>query len=113
MRHDRYISRSRPGTQVRRCNIFSQTTTSSAPGGAMDCTGKGGAGRGLDITNEQIAELEKHRDDINYDVATAREKEVRHDVMSHVYAYGQHARRPRGFPPGATSCYVGDNTDVL
>lgn len=69
---------------------------------------------GLDITDDQIAELESHRDDINYDVAEAREREVRHDVMSHVYAYGKQC--PKAEPIihlGATSCYVGDNTDVI
>ena len=69
---------------------------------------------GLAITDAQIAELEAHRDDINYDVAEAREKEVRHDVMSHVYAYGKQC--PAAEPIihlGATSCYVGDNTDVI
>ena len=69
---------------------------------------------GLDITDEQIAELEVHAEDINYDVAEAREKVVRHDVMSHVYAYGQQC--PKAEPIihlGATSCYVGDNTDVV
>ena len=69
---------------------------------------------GLDITDEQIAELERFKDDINYDVATEREKLVRHDVMSHVYAYGRQC--PKAKPIihlGATSCYVGDNTDVI
>ena len=69
---------------------------------------------GLPITDEQIAEMEAHRDDINYDVAEAREKEVRHDVMSHVYAFG--VQCPNAEPIihlGATSCYVGDNTDVI
>ena len=69
---------------------------------------------GLNITDEQIAELKAHKDDINYDVAAAREKEVRHDVMSHVYAYG--VQCPHAKPIihlGATSCYVGDNTDVI
>jgi adenylosuccinate lyase len=69
---------------------------------------------GLDITDEQIAELKAHADDINYDVAEAREKEVRHDVMSHVYAYG--VQCPSAKPIihlGATSCYVGDNTDII
>lgn len=69
---------------------------------------------GLDITDEQIAELEAHKDDVNFDVAEAREKEVRHDVMSHVYAYGKQC--PAAEPIihlGATSCYVGDNTDVI
>ncbi len=69
---------------------------------------------GLDITDEQIEELRSHLDDINYDVAKAREKEVRHDVMSHVYAYGQQCPKAKGIIHlGATSCYVGDNTDVI
>lgn len=69
---------------------------------------------GLDISNEQIAELEAHKDDINYDVAEAREREVRHDVMSHVYAYGVQCPKAAGIIHlGATSCYVGDNTDVM
>lgn len=66
------------------------------------------------ITDEQIAELKAHADDINYDVAKAREKEVRHDVMSHVYAYGQQCPKAAGIIHlGATSCYVGDNTDII
>ena len=70
--------------------------------------------QGLPITDEQIAELEAHRDDINYDMAEAREREVRHDVMSHVYAYGVQCPKAKGIIHlGATSCYVGDNTDVL
>ncbi len=69
---------------------------------------------GLPITEEQIAELKEHADDINYDVAKAREKEVRHDVMSHVYAYGVQCPKAKGIIHlGATSCYVGDNTDVI
>lgn len=69
---------------------------------------------GLDITDEQIEELKAHADDINYDVAKAREKEVRHDVMSHVYAYGVQCPKAKGIIHlGATSCYVGDNTDVI
>ena len=69
---------------------------------------------GLDITDEQIAELKSHAEDINYDVAKAREKEVRHDVMSHVYAYGQQCPTAKGIIHlGATSCFVGDNTDII
>ena len=69
---------------------------------------------GLPITDEQIAELKAHADDINYDVAEAQEKEVRHDVMSHVYAYGKQCPKAKGIIHlGATSCYVGDNTDVI
>ncbi|MCR4605546.1 MAG: adenylosuccinate lyase [Eubacterium sp.] len=66
------------------------------------------------ITDEQLDELRAHVDDINYDVAKAREKEVRHDVMSHVYAYGKQCPNAAGIIHlGATSCYVGDNTDVI
>ena len=69
---------------------------------------------GLNITQEQIDELKAHADDINYDVAKAREKEVRHDVMSHVYAYGVQCLKAKGIIHlGATSCYVGDNTDLI
>lgn len=69
---------------------------------------------GLNITQEQIDELKAHADDINYDVAKAREKEVRHDVMSHVYAYGVQCPKAKGIIHlGATSCYVGDNTDLI
>ncbi len=69
---------------------------------------------GLPITEEQIAELKAHAGDINYDVAKAREKEVRHDVMSHVYAYGVQCPKAKGIIHlGATSCYVGDNTDII
>ena len=66
------------------------------------------------ITQEQIEELKAHAEDINYDVAKAREKEVRHDVMSHVYAYGQQCPKAAGIIHlGATSCYVRDNTDII
>lgn len=69
---------------------------------------------GLQITQEQIDELKAHAEDINYDVAKAREKEVRHDVMSHVYAYGVQCPKAKGIIHlGATSCYVGDNTDII
>ena len=69
---------------------------------------------GLNITQEQIDELKAHAEDINYDVAKAREKEVRHDVMSHVYAYGVQCPKAKGIIHlGATSCYVGDNTDII
>ena len=70
--------------------------------------------QGLDITDEQIAELEAHKDDINYEDAQRRERECRHDVMSHVYAYGLQCPNAAGIIHlGATSCYVGDNTDVI
>ncbi len=69
---------------------------------------------GLPITQEQIDEMKAHAEDINYDVAKAREKEVRHDVMSHVYAYGVQCPKAKGIIHlGATSCYVGDNTDLI
>ena len=69
---------------------------------------------GLPITDEQIEELKSHVDDINYEVAREREKLVRHDVMSHVYAYGQQCPKAKGIIHlGATSCYVGDNTDII
>ncbi|HHV51685.1 MAG TPA: adenylosuccinate lyase [Clostridiales bacterium] len=69
---------------------------------------------GLPITKEQIAQLKEHAEDINYEVAAAREKEVRHDVMAHVYAYGQQCPDAKGIIHlGATSCYVGDNTDLI
>ena len=69
---------------------------------------------GLGITDEQIQEMEAHKDNINYDIAEEREKLVRHDVMSHVYAFG--VQCPKAEPIihlGATSCYVGDNTDII
>ena len=69
---------------------------------------------GLNITQEQIDELKAHKDDINYDVARERERQVRHDVMSHVYAYGAQCPKAKGIIHlGATSCYVGDNTDII
>lgn len=69
---------------------------------------------GLPVTQEQIDELKAHADDINYEVAQEREKLVRHDVMSHVYAYGQQCPNAAGIIHlGATSCYVGDNTDII
>ncbi|SHN01899.1 adenylosuccinate lyase [Anaerosporobacter mobilis DSM 15930] len=69
---------------------------------------------GLNITDEQIEELKAHKDDINYDVAKDREALVRHDVMSHVYAYGVQCPKAKGIIHlGATSCYVGDNTDII
>ena len=69
---------------------------------------------GLPITQEQIDELKEHADDINYEVAKERERQVRHDVMSHVYAYGVQCPKAKGIIHlGATSCYVGDNTDII
>ncbi len=69
---------------------------------------------GLDISDEQIHELKEHAEDINYETAERREKEVRHDVMAHVYAYGEQCPLAKGIIHlGATSCYVGDNTDLI
>jgi len=69
---------------------------------------------GLNITDEQIEELKTHAEDINYEVAKEREALVRHDVMSHVYAYGEQCPKAKGIIHlGATSCYVGDNTDII
>lgn len=69
---------------------------------------------GLPVTTEQIEELKAHADDINYEVAKEREQLVRHDVMSHVYAYGVQCPKAKGIIHlGATSCYVGDNTDII
>ena len=69
---------------------------------------------GLAITEEQIEELKANKDNINYEDAKRREKEVRHDVMSHVYAYGLQCPEAKGIIHlGATSCYVGDNTDII
>lgn len=69
---------------------------------------------GLNITDEQLEELRRFKDDINYETAEKKEKEVRHDVMAHVYAYGEQCPKARGIIHlGATSCYVGDNTDLI
>jgi len=69
---------------------------------------------GLNITEEQINELKEHMNDVNYEVAEAKEKEIRHDVMSHVHAYGVQCPKAKGIIHlGATSCYVGDNTDII
>lgn len=69
---------------------------------------------GLNITEEQINELKAHIDDINYDIAEKKEKEFRHDVMAHIHAYGELCPNARGIIHlGATSCYVGDNTDII
>ncbi|MDQ2087197.1 adenylosuccinate lyase [Herbivorax sp. ANBcel31] len=69
---------------------------------------------GLDIKEQQIEELKKYKDDINYDVAEKKEKEFRHDVMAHIHAYGEQCSNAKGIIHlGATSCYVGDNTDII
>lgn len=75
---------------------------------------KGQKELGLDITDEQIKELEDNRDNINYEVAREKEKEIRHDVMSHIHAYGEQCPNAKAIIHlGATSCYVGDNTDII
>ena len=69
---------------------------------------------GLNITDEQIAELKLHAEDINYDVAKEKERELRHDVMAHIHAYGEQCPKAKGIIHlGATSCFVGDNTDII
>lgn len=69
---------------------------------------------GLNITEEQVNELKANQDNINYEAAEKKEKEIRHDVMSHVYAYGLQCPKAKGIIHlGATSCYVGDNTDII
>lgn len=69
---------------------------------------------GINITDEQISELIKYKDDINYDIAIEREKITRHDVMAHIFAYGEQCKKAKGIIHlGATSCYVGDNTDII
>lgn len=80
----------------------------------MDRSCRDGKELGLNITQEQIDELKAQADDINYEVAKERERQVRHDVMSHVYAYGVQCPKAKGIIHlGATSCYVGDNTDII
>lgn len=115
MSHDKYISPfetrySSPEMQY----IFSEDNKFKTWRRLWIALAKAEKANGLDITDEQIAELEAHKDDINYDDAVRREKECRHDVMSHVYAYGLQCPNAKGIIHlGATSCYVGDNTDVL
>ena len=101
--------------QARKCSIFFHRIKSSAHGESCGSPWrKQKKELGLPITQEQIDELKAHAEDINYDVAKEREKVVRHDVMSHVYAYGQQCPKAKGIIHlGATSCYVGDNTDII
>ncbi len=115
MNHDRYISPFETRYASREMQyIFSEDNKFKTWRRLWIALAKAEKAQGLAITDEQIAEMEAHRDDINYDVAVAREKECRHDVMSHVYAYGVQCPKARGIIHlGATSCYVGDNTDVL
>ncbi len=115
MPHDRYISPFETRYASKEMQyIFSEDNKFKTWRRLWIALAKAEKENGLAITDEQIAELEAHRDDINYDVAVAREKECRHDVMSHVYAYGVQCPNAKGIIHlGATSCYVGDNTDLL
>lgn len=113
--YDRYISpfETRYASQEMQY-IFSQDNKFKTWRHLWVALAKAEQSQGLAITDAQIAELEAFQDDINYDVAVQREKECRHDVMSHVYAYGVQCPSAKGIIHlGATSCYVGDNTDVL
>ena len=115
MQHDRYISPFETRYASKEMQyIFSEDNKFRTWRRLWIALAKAEKEQGLNITDEQIAELEAHKDDINYDVAVAREKECRHDVMSHVYAYGVQCPKAKGIIHlGATSCYVGDNTDVI
>ena len=113
--HDRYISPFETRYASREMQyIFSEDNKFKTWRRLWIALAKAEKAQGLPITEEQIAQLEAHKDDINYEVAIAREKETRHDVMSHVYAYGTQCPKAKGIIHlGATSCYVGDNTDVI
>ncbi|MBQ8404217.1 MAG: adenylosuccinate lyase [Clostridia bacterium] len=94
--------------------LFSQDMKFTTWRGLWISLAKAEKALGLNITDEQIAELEAHRSDVNYEVAEEYEKKLRHDVMSHVHAYGDQCPKARGIIHlGATSCYVGDNTDMI
>ncbi|MBR4457795.1 MAG: adenylosuccinate lyase [Clostridia bacterium] len=115
MSHDRYISpfSTRYASEEMQY-IFSEDNKFRTWRRLWIALAKAEQRQGLAITDEQIAELEAHADDINYEDAQRREREVRHDVMSHVYAYGLQCPKAAGIIHlGATSCYVGDNADVL
>ena len=114
-RHDRYISPFETRYASREMQyIFSEDNKFKTWRRLWIALAKAEKAQGLPITEEQIAQLEAHKDDINYEVAIAREKETRHDVMSHVHAYGVQCPEAKGIIHlGATSCYVGDNTDIL
>ena len=114
-RHDRYISPFETRYASREMQyIFSEDNKFKTWRRLWIALAKAEKAQGLPITEEQIAQLEAHKDDINYEVAVAREKETRHDVMSHVHAYGVQCPEAKGIIHlGATSCYVGDNTDIL
>ena len=115
MSHDRYISpfQTRYASEEMQY-IFSEDNKFKTWRRLWIALARAEQRQGLPITDAQLAELEAHKDDINYEVAQAREKEVRHDVMSHVYAYGVQCPSAKGIIHlGATSCYVGDNTDII
>ena len=115
MAHDRYISpfSTRYASEEMQF-IFSEDNKFRTWRRLWIALAKAEQKQGLPITDEQIAELEAHAEDINYEDAVRREREVRHDVMSHVWAYGQQCPKAAGIIHlGATSCYVGDNADVL
>ncbi len=115
MAHDRYISpfQTRYASEEMQY-IFSEDNKFKTWRRLWIALARAEQHQGLPITDEQIAELEAHKEEINYEVAQAREKEVRHDVMSHVYAYGVQCPKAKGIIHlGATSCYVGDNTDII
>ena len=115
MNHDRYISPFETRYASKEMQyIFSEDNKFKTWRRLWIALARAEQAQGLAITDEQIAELEAHKDDINYEEAAAREKLVRHDVMSHVYAYGLQCPKAKGIIHlGATSCYVGDNTDVI
>ncbi|NLW78996.1 MAG: adenylosuccinate lyase [Ruminococcaceae bacterium] len=115
MRHDRYVSpfETRYASDAMQF-IFSPDNKFRTWRRLWIALARAEQAEGLDISEAQIAELEAHKDDINYAAAEAREKAVRHDVMAHVWAYGQQCPAAAGIIHlGATSCYVGDNTDIL
>ncbi len=115
MEHDRYISPFETRYASKEMQfIFSEDNKFKTWRKLWIALAKAEKANGLDITDEQIMQLEANADNINYEEAVAREKECRHDVMSHVYAYGLQCPEAKGIIHlGATSCYVGDNTDVV
>ena len=115
MSHDRYDSPLCGRYASRRMQeIFSDNTKFSTWRRLWVALAESEKELGISITDEQLDEMRAHIDDIDFDVAAAREREVRHDVMSHIYAYGQQCPKAKGIIHlGATSCYVGDNTDII
>ena len=115
MSHDRYDSPLCGRYASRRMQeIFSDNTKFSTWRRLWVALAESEKELGISITDEQLDEMRAHIDDIDFDVAAAREREVRHDVMAHIYAYGQQCPKAKGIIHlGATSCYVGDNTDII